>query len=180
MSIAALALATRIAWFPTTIQSGSYDAAVVLGARASLGQPTPVFAARIDHAVDLYKRGIVRNILFTGGNEPSKPLTDSEAARDYAVRHGVPREATEVERKSRTTRENLIEAQRIVRDRGWGNVVVVSDPYHLYRASWQAAALELDADFSATPTTAYRSVREKVPFLLRETYFNVHFWVFRR
>ena len=178
--VCATALAIRIATFPVTVSEGDYDAGIVLGARVVDGVPTPAFAARIDHAISLYHKGTIRNIVFTGGNELPKALYDSEAARDYALRNGVPADVTFVETRSRTTLQNLTEARRIIQENRWNRVLVISDPYHLYRASWQAKSLGLNADVSATPTTQYRTCYRKGPFLLRETYFTCHFWVFRQ
>lgn len=173
-------LAIRIVTYPTTLVDGEYDVGIVLGARVQDDIPTREFAARIDHAIDLYRRGIIHNIVFTGGNPPPKLSIDSEAARRYAVKRGVPDGATFTEPRSRTTLENLREAQRIVRDHGWGKVVIVSDPLHLYRASRMAAYLGLPADVSATPTTTYRTASAQLPFLLRETYLNLHFTLLRQ
>lgn len=174
------ALAVRIATFPSTIDSGRYDAAIVLGARVENDTPTPAFAARIDHAIDLYNAGIVDRIVFTGGNPPPKDPVDSEVARRYAVERGIPNASTFTEPRSRTTLQNLREAKTIIEEHGWNDVVIVSDPYHLYRASRMAGYLDLSADVSTTPTTVYRSISKKLPFLLRETYMNAHFTLFRQ
>ena len=42
------------------------DAIVVLGAAQYVGRPSPVLRARLDHALDLYKRGYARTIITTG------------------------------------------------------------------------------------------------------------------
>ncbi|HEV2765160.1 MAG TPA: YdcF family protein, partial [Pyrinomonadaceae bacterium] len=46
---------------------GRADAAVVLGAAVWTRRPSPVFRERINHAVELYKRGRVRKLILTGG-----------------------------------------------------------------------------------------------------------------
>ncbi|HSK21374.1 MAG TPA: YdcF family protein, partial [Longimicrobiales bacterium] len=61
MSIAAVMVAG--AW-PGTRE---VDAIVVLGAAQYNGRPSPVLQARLDHALDLYDRGLARHLIFTGG-----------------------------------------------------------------------------------------------------------------
>src|SRR5262245_65338631 len=43
------------------------SAIVVLGAAQYVGRPSPVLRARIDHAIDLWRRGLAPQIIFTGG-----------------------------------------------------------------------------------------------------------------
>src|SRR3954468_16741205 len=42
-------------------------AIVVLGAAQYVGRPSPVLRARLDHAIDLWRRGLAPRIIFTGG-----------------------------------------------------------------------------------------------------------------
>src|SRR4051812_9410588 len=44
------------------------DAIVVFGAAEYAGKPSPVFRARLDHGLMLYKKGIAPFIITTGGN----------------------------------------------------------------------------------------------------------------
>ena len=43
------------------------DVILVLGAAEYRGRPSPVLRARLDHAFDLYKRGLAPRIMTTGG-----------------------------------------------------------------------------------------------------------------
>ncbi|MBC8039147.1 MAG: YdcF family protein, partial [Opitutaceae bacterium] len=108
------------------------DVALVLGASAPHGVPSPVFAARIDHAIELYAVGKVRAILFTGGRGQNETLADSQAAQRYAFVKGVPAEAILIETVSRTTRENLAESHRLLKTTSFSSCLLVSDPLHLF------------------------------------------------
>jgi len=110
------------------------DVAIVLGAAVWDDAPSPVFAARIDHAVWLFHRGQVKWLVFTGGRAEGDRLSEAEAARDYAVDKGVPRRAIHLETTSTSTRENLVNASRIVARLPARTAVIVSDPHHLLRA----------------------------------------------
>ena len=154
------------------------DVAIVLGAAVDGDKPTPVFRERIVHAIELYRRGQVSRLLFTGARSEGDSLAESEAARNLALAEGVPGDAILLETQSVTTMHNLVEAQLVMRDAGLRDAFIVSDPLHLRRAMQMAQALNLDAQPSATPSTRYRSWTTKVPFLLREVYFLHHFWLF--
>lgn len=152
-------------------ESGPADAAVVLGAAAWNGRPSPVFQARIDHGVDLYLRGEVPLLVFTGGQAPGESLSEGEVGRDAALVAGVPLADLRWETTSRITWENLTGALPLLREAGAGRVLVVSDPLHLPRAVHMARDLGLDAHPSPTPSTRYRSLRTQVPFWAREAWF---------
>ena len=48
-------------------KAGPADAIVVLGAAQYAGRPSPVLKARLDHGIDLWKRGLARRVVLTGG-----------------------------------------------------------------------------------------------------------------
>ena len=166
----ALALALDIAVYAGHSDARSADAAVVLGASVWTDQPSPVFAARIDHAVGLYRRGRVPLLILTGGRSPGDSLSEAAAAAAYA--RSVPRHALVCETASRVTEDNLRGAAAAVRARGLGRVLIVSDPLHMRRAVAMARGLGLDAHPSPTPTTRYRSLRSRAGFLLREVWYR--------
>jgi uncharacterized SAM-binding protein YcdF (DUF218 family) len=128
------------------------DAIVVLGAAQYDGRPSAIYAARLEHAVDLYRSGVSPLIVFTGGNEPGDRFTEGGSGARWAVQHGVPQSATLVEESSRTTYENLRGAKRVLDSRLHSSkrlkVVVVSDPFHMFRAMKQAN----DVGFQAYPS----------------------------
>jgi uncharacterized SAM-binding protein YcdF (DUF218 family) len=174
-----LLIALRITTFPRTITTGQFDCAIVLGAAVHGAAPSPVFEARLSHAVDLYQRGIVRHLVLTGGTGAGTSMAESAAGRAYALARGVPGTSILTEQTSHTTRQNLIEAGRLMQPAGLRSAVIVSDPYHLRRAVTMARDLGMDATSSATPTTRYQSLSTRTSFLLREIYFTLHYWLFR-
>lgn len=159
----------------TTISEGQYDCAIVLGAAVIDGQPSPVFAARLDHGVDLYNQGIVRVVIFTGGVGEGDQLSESEIGAIYAQRHGVLPSHSLVETISTTTLENLQSASALMDRHELSSAVIVSDPLHLRRSLSIAQRLEMNAVGSGTPTTRYQSWKTKTPFLVREIYFLLKF-----
>jgi uncharacterized SAM-binding protein YcdF (DUF218 family) len=174
-----LVLGWEVLRYAETRDGESAAAAIVLGAGVSGNEPSPVFAARIDHGMDLYRTGRVRRILFTGGVTPGNERAESEVARDYAVRRGIPEGDTACETVSRVTRTNLTEAQGLLADPR-DRVLVVSDPLHMRRAVTMARDIGLDAHPAPTPYSRYRSWNSRAAFLSREVFFYAGYFLFER
>jgi uncharacterized SAM-binding protein YcdF (DUF218 family) len=142
------------------------DAIVVLGAAQYDGRPSAIYAARLEHAVELYRGRVAPLIVFTGGNEPGDRFTEGGSGARWAVQHGVPTSATVVEERSRTTYENLRGAKRVLDERLHTpkrlRVVVVSDPFHMYRAMKQAGDVGFRAYPSPTRTSPVSASRVKL------------------
>jgi uncharacterized SAM-binding protein YcdF (DUF218 family) len=135
-----------------------------------------VFAERINHAVGLYRGGVVKHLVFTGGKIDAADKSESVVARSHAMAAGVPATAILIEEFSRTTGQNLIEARRVMELHGLTTAVIVSDPLHLKRAASMAEDLGIEAVTSPTPTSRYRSFGAKAGFLAREVFFLHGYW----
>jgi len=110
------------------------DVILVLGAAEYSGRPSPVFRARLDHALDLYNRGLARLIMTTGGAGGDPVFTEGGVGRSYLIGHGVPSERIVVESEAESTVESANMAGEIMHRMGLRSVIVVSDGYHIYRA----------------------------------------------
>lgn len=109
------------------------DAIVVLGAAQYNGRPSPVLRARLDHALDLYDRGLAPRIIFTGGVGAGDTLSEAEVSRRYAVRHGVADTLILVERQGATSAQSVGAAAALMHVHGLRTALVVSDSYHMLR-----------------------------------------------
>ncbi|MBJ6981859.1 YdcF family protein [Luteimonas sp. MC1572] len=152
-------------------QAGPADAIVVLGAAAYDTRPSPVFTERIRHGIALYERGFAPTLVFTGGYGSGARFSESQVARTYALRQGVPDDAILFETLSRTTFQNLAQARDVLSENGLQRVIVVSDPLHMARALRLCRRLGIDALGSPTPSSRFRSFRTQWRFLAREVYF---------
>jgi uncharacterized SAM-binding protein YcdF (DUF218 family) len=128
-------------------------AVVVLGAAQYDGRPSPVFAARLDHAVALFLTGDYRYLVVTGGKVNGDRTTEAAVARAYALERGVPDDRILVEDHGRTTLESLRSVATILAAKGIDDAVFVSDPPHMLRVLRMAADLGLTAWGSPTPTS---------------------------
>lgn len=127
MSIAVVIIAG--AW-PNIRQA---DAIVVLGAAQYNGRPSPVLQARLDHALDLYDRGLAPVLIFTGGTGVGDTVSEAEVSRRYAMNHGVPSSAIMTERDGRTSAQSVRAAAALMESAGLRHALFVSDSYHMMR-----------------------------------------------
>ena len=159
LAVAAVAiLATARIWQQgTTDERRPADVIVVLGAAQYDGRPSPVFEARLEHAVALWKQGIAQHFVVTGGKMPGDRTTEAAVARQYAIAHGVPADAIFGEDEGRNTLSSLTTVAAQMRERGLGSAVIVSDPTHMLRSLRMAKDLGLDAWGSPTTTSPIAS-----------------------
>jgi uncharacterized SAM-binding protein YcdF (DUF218 family) len=144
------------------------DAIIVLGAAVRNGEPSPAFAARIRHGIELWQRGLAPKLIFTGGLGHDGIICESEIGKREALRAGVPEDVILIEKASHVTWENLIEAQRLMKAHELRTAVIVSDPEHLLRASMMADDLAIAHTTSPTPYSVFRTWQTQVPFILDE------------
>lgn len=109
------------------------DVILILGAAEYRGRPSPVLRARLDHGLELYRRGLAPRILTTGGAGGDPDFTESEVGRAYLVDRGVPSDAIIVEREGESTAHSTAAAAEIMRRMGLVSAIVVSDGYHIFR-----------------------------------------------
>ena len=173
-------VALRIYTYRNTVADVQADAAIVLGAAMWGEELSPVFRERINHALDLYRNGKVRKIIFTGGQGNNNEPTESSAARRYAVERGIPEEGILVEESSHTTYENLFYAKQVADAQHLKTVLIVSDPLHMKRAMVMARDIGLEAYPSPTPTTRYQSVGSQLKLLAHETYYYIGYLILGR
>jgi len=116
--------------------------ALVLGAAQYDGTPSPVFRARLDAALELYRSGRVRFVVVAGGRAAGDRFSEGAAGCRYLEARGVPHSALACETESRSTWTNLLRARPLLKS---GPVWIVTDEPHLPRALLLARRLGLDA-----------------------------------
>ena len=129
------------------------DAIVVLGAAQFNGEPSTIFEARLQHAVDLWKEGLAPYLVVTGGKLPADRTTEAATARAWAIAHGVPEEAILGEYRGRNTLESLEGVEAILARQDLHSAVFVSDETHMLRVLRMASDLGITAWGSPTRTS---------------------------
>jgi uncharacterized SAM-binding protein YcdF (DUF218 family) len=109
------------------------DAIVVFGAAEYSGHPSPVLRARLDHALDLFQRGVAPVVITTGGAGDDPSFSEGGVGRDYLMHHGVPERRLIAEMQGRDTAESAVRVGVIMRANGLHSCIAVSDAYHVFR-----------------------------------------------
>jgi uncharacterized SAM-binding protein YcdF (DUF218 family) len=142
-------------------QAAPSDAIGVFGAAEYDGRPSPVFRARLDHAVDLYRRGIAPLIITLGGAGGDR-FSEGSVGREYLMSQGVPEQSIIAETESRNTEESARRIEVIARTNGLKRLVIVSDGTHLFRIHAICAADGLDVLTSPRPKPAVEDKKLEV------------------
>ncbi len=132
---------------------GRVGAAIVLGTAQWSGDRSLVLRARLDHALDLYRRGQVRLIILTGGVGAGETVSEAAAGKQYLLGRGLPAEALLIEDRGTSTWENLRNSVPLIQSHQIGAVVLVSDPFQMLRSLKMTRDLGLIAYGSPTRTS---------------------------
>jgi uncharacterized SAM-binding protein YcdF (DUF218 family) len=146
-------------------------AIVVLGAAQYNGKPSPVLRARLDHALGLYQEGLAPTMVVTGGIGEGDRVSEATVGRQYLVAHGVPDSAVVVRPEGRSTQASIRSVAQWAQEHSVGQVILVSDPFHMLRLRLEAGRAGLLAWTSPTTTSPISaSRREEALFLAAEAW----------
>ena len=139
------------------------DAAVVLGARVYAdGRPSDALADRVRTACQLYRDGLVRRLIFSGGPGDGA-VSETEAMRRMALKLGVTPADIIVDPAGLNTQATVRNTEAVFSKVHASRVLVVSHFYHLPRIklAYQREGLEV------------YTVPAKETYLLRQIPYNV-------
>lgn len=149
-------------------QARTAEAIVVFGTAQYDGVPSPVLAARLDHAIELYEQDLAPVIVVTGGNQPGDKFTEATASANYLIKRGVPDENVLREVSGTSSWQSLAAAANFLGDRNINEVILVSDPFHSLRIRAMASELGLEGRSSPTTTSPITGMTE-ARYMARET-----------
>ncbi|MGK9367948.1 YdcF family protein [Melioribacter sp. Ez-97] len=159
------------------IKGRIYDYALVPGAAVwNKKSPSPIFEARLRKTLDLYRSGIVKKIILTGGKAPGE-LSEADAAYHYLLNLGVDARSIIKEDKSGTTREQVKYLFHIKNENGNPeNLAIISDKFHLPRISQTCGFFGIKADLIPS---GYKMIFSRAFYYrLREGIALILFWLF--
>jgi uncharacterized SAM-binding protein YcdF (DUF218 family) len=148
------------------------DAALVLGyALAPDGSPQPSLIARVDRAAELHKAGLAPRLVLSGGAARARK-TEAGVMRELLIERGVPNEAIQLDIRARTTEENFACAMPILAGEPRARtVLLVTEPWHMRRALYQARRYQGDIELLPAPASAspeWQEVRKRSRHLFAE------------
>ncbi len=156
-------------------QPKKVDAIVVFGGGAGeSGVAGQGYEERVTYAVDLFKKGYAEHIIFSSGY--TNILKEPDIMKALAISLGVPDNAIIIETESSNTYKNVLNAKRILKEREWNKILLVSSPYHIRRVSlvFRKNAKEIDVIYTPTPNSQFYSydIGSKGGYFFRKTTLN--------
>ena len=125
----------------------------MLGAAQYNGRPSPVLRARLDHALPLYRERLAPRVVVTGGVGRGDTTSEATVGRQYLVNRGVPSSAVVVQPQGRTTRASMTAVAAWLQSEHLKRVLLVSDPFHMFRLRLEARHYDLEAYTSPTESS---------------------------
>jgi uncharacterized SAM-binding protein YcdF (DUF218 family) len=157
-------------WASRQDERVSADTIVVLGAAQYNGRPSPVLRARLDHALRLYRLGLAKVIVVTGGIGTGDRVSEATVGHRYLRQQSVPDSALVVRADGRTTSESMRSVAEWMAERELTRVLLVSDPFHMARLKLEARRVRLEPFTSPTPTSPIlKGSRAELRYLAAET-----------
>jgi uncharacterized SAM-binding protein YcdF (DUF218 family) len=144
------------------------DVIVIFGAAEYAGKPSPVFRARLDHGLDLFRQGLAPMVITTGGHGEDAKYAEGEVGRDYLIANGVPERSVIAETQSDDTAESAKRVAKIMRANGMSKCLAVSDGYHLFRIKRLMAAQGIETFGSPRPPSKAMTAEQRAGSYLRE------------
>lgn len=144
------------------IAQGEHEYVVVLGAKVKPGGvPSLSLKNRLDVAAVYLKEHPHVTAIVTGGQGHDEDRTEASVMRDYLQQQGIETTRIIEEDQSTSTYENLLFAKELLPE-GTTGITIISNDFHLRRATFLAAELGLQSDVLPAKTPASVKVKSHV------------------
>ncbi|HXX67928.1 MAG TPA: YdcF family protein [Polyangiaceae bacterium] len=136
---------------PSRGSAPPYDAVIVLGGFVNQDPEVPDYTEGIDRlfaGFDELRSGRARHVLLCGGRVGrEEPSAEAAILERQLESWGIAPDRIVIDDRSRNTHQNAVEAARIVRERGWTRLLLVTSAFHFERAAgcFRRAGLTFDA-----------------------------------
>jgi uncharacterized SAM-binding protein YcdF (DUF218 family) len=144
------------------------DVIAVFGAAEYAGRPSPVYRARLDHAYELFQKGMAPVVITTGGSAQDPDFSEGGVGRDYLLRRGVPEQALIAETQGSDTAQSAARVANIMRANGMKSCIAVSDAYHVFRIRALLEHEGVQVELAPRPESRPRSLSERFEAVMRE------------
>ncbi|WP_038069441.1 MULTISPECIES: YdcF family protein [Thermoanaerobacterium] len=152
--------------FAYNIKPLKSDAIIVLGCAVYGENPSPFYKERLNEAIKLYKEGFGKYIIVSGGKGSGEDISEAEAGKKYLLKNGIPDNIVLKDDESYSTLQNLKNSKKIMDEKSLKTAIIVSNSFHLKRASMIAKEAGINASYSGVFVKRY--FYEEVYGFLRE------------
>ncbi|WP_123053024.1 YdcF family protein [Clostridium sp. JN-1] len=132
------------------------DCIIILGCRVYGSTPSSFLKSRVEKGFELYKDGYGKYIIVSGGRGSGENISEAEAMKRYLVSKGMDSSKILIDDKSASTIANLINSKAIMKKNDLKTAVIVSNKYHLNRASLMAKHEGIEASCSGVFVASHK------------------------
>jgi vancomycin permeability regulator SanA len=143
------------------------DVILVMGAAQFDGRPSEVLLARLNQAKSIFKAGLAPRIYTVGGGAPGDRTTEAAASKAWLIGNGISKTNVLAIAKGRDTLSSTKAYVEQMRKSNFASVVIVTDPYHCYRAIKMAKDRGIKPTCSAVESGP--AANSGIKYLARET-----------
>jgi vancomycin permeability regulator SanA len=126
--------ALTIVLYGVTSRARPADVAIVFGSLVRDGQPSPRLAARLEAGRKLYEDRLARVIVVSGATG-KEGYDESAVMRDWLLAHGVPDSSVVRDSLGKNSHRTGVNVAALMKSRGYKNATVVTQHYHIARAT---------------------------------------------
>lgn len=149
--------------------NGSNDYVIVLGAKVKTGGvPSRSLANRLDVAAQYLQQHEHVKAIVSGGQGADEDQTEASVMFEVLVEKGIDQDRIILEEQSTSTYENLLYSKELLPE-GAKSITIISNDFHLKRATFLAEKLDMTADTVAAPTPNVvklkSNIRERIALL---------------
>jgi len=144
------------------------DVIAIFGAAEYAGRPSPVYRARLDHAYELFEKGMAPVVITTGGAGQDPDFSEGGVGRDYLLRRGVPERALIAETQGSDTAQSAARVANIMRANGMHSCIAVSDAYHVFRIRALLEHEGVQVELAPRPESRPHPLWERFEAVMRE------------
>lgn len=183
ITVCVIVFAFQVIHFGESAKPQKSDCIIVLGCKVYGNTPSPFLIWRTDEGIRLFKEGYGKYLIVSGGKGEGESISEAEAMKRYLVSKGVDPSKIILEDKSASTMANLINSKSIMEKKNLKTAIIVSNKYHLKRASLMAADEGIKASYSGVFVKPYKShefvgyLRE-VPALMKYYFLKAYSKIF--
>ena len=143
------------------------DVILVMGAAQFDGRPSEILLARLTETKTVFKSGFAPRIYTIGGGAPGDRTTEAAASRTWLINNGIRKKNILAIAKGRDTLSSTKAYVEQMRKAKFSSVVIVTDPYHCYRAIKMAKDRGIKSTCSAVESGP--AANSGIKYLARET-----------
>lgn len=145
------------------------DVILVMGAAQFDGRPSDVLLARLNESKNVFKASFAPRIFTIGAGASGDRTTEAAASKSWLLNNGVKKSSVLAISKGRDTLESTQAYAEAMKKVKLSSVIIVTDPYHCYRAIKMAADLGLSPTCSPVKSGVAAVENTSLKYLARET-----------